>query len=262
MGGVTATSAVLALSAPQAIFLFLVGIAAGVFNGVAGGGTLLAFPALLAVGVPALTANITCSVGVVPSYLGSIRGFRTELVGQAARVRSLLPALLLGGATGATLLLSTPASSFRSVVPWLVLGATALFALQPLVVDSLSHLHENHPSRRILLQGGTVAISIYGGYFGAAAGVMMLAVFGIALTESLHRLTGLRVVCSEIINVLVAAIFILHGHVAWMPAAMLALGCLLGGWAGATVARRLPPAALRVVVVVVGATTGLVLLLR
>ena len=254
------SSAVIALSAPRAVFLALVGIAAGIFNGVAGGGTLLTFPALLAVGVPALTANITSAVGIVPSYLGSITGFRRELIGQWPRVRSLLVALLLGGGLGASLLLTTPATSFRSIVPWLVLGATLLFALQPLVVKLLQDLRADHPSRRILLQVGTFLIAVYGGYFGAAMGVMMLAVFGIALTESLVRVNSLRAVCSVIVCLLVAVIFLLHGQVAWLPAALIAGGTLIGGWIGATVARRLPPIALRIIVVVIGTATALSLL--
>jgi len=251
-----------ALSAPKAVFLLAVGIAAGIFNGVAGGGTLLTFPALLAVGLPALTANITSAVGIVPSYVGSISGFRRELEGQWPRVRSLVPALVVGGASGAILLLTTPAASFRSVVPWLVLGATALFALQPLVARSLDHLGPDHPSRALLLQAGTLLIAVYGGYFGAAMGVMMLAVFGIALTEPLLRVNGLRAVCSVVLCALVAAIFLIHGQVAWLPAALIAAGTLVGGWAGATVARSLPSAVLRAIVVVVGTATALVLLLR
>ena len=262
MNHVTTVGSLLALSAPRSIFLLLVGVAAGIFNGVAGGGTLLTFPALLAVGVPALGANITSAVGIVPSYVGSIAGFRRELMGQKTRFLRLLPALLIGGTLGAVLLLTTPANSFRSVVPWLVLGATALFALQPLLVGRLEHLHAEHPTRALMLQGGTFIIAIYGGYFGAAMGVMMLAIFGIAITEPLARINGLRAVCSVALCALVALIFLVHGTVWWLPAGLLALGTLLGGWAGATVARRLPAAALRVIVIVVGLATSIVLLSR
>src|ERR1035438_4558710 len=189
----------LVMTGPKGILLVLVGVAAGIFNGVAGGGTLLTFPALLALGVPALNANITSAVGIVPSYVGGVAGFRAELGGQWSKIRSLLPVTLLGGSAGAILLLTTPAASFRSVVPWLVGLATVLFAVQPLIVAALSSLHENHPTRRILLQAGTLLIALYGGYFGAGMGVMMLAVFGIALTDALVRINGMRTVLSIVL---------------------------------------------------------------
>ena len=238
------------------------GVAAGVFNGVAGGGTLLVFPALLAVGLPAISANISATVGIVPSYLGGIAGFRSELGGQWPRIRSLLAPVLVGGALGSILLLTTPASSFRAIVPWLVALATVLFALQPLLVRRLSHLHAEHRARRVLLLGGSFAIAVYGGYFGAAMGVMLLALFGVALLEPLGRINGIRSVLSVLVSALSAAIFILHGHVAWAAAASVALGTALGGWGGARLALRLRPAVFRSVVVVVGAATAIALFVR
>jgi uncharacterized membrane protein YfcA len=253
---------VAALGAWQLLGLMAVGVAAGVFNGVAGGGTLLTFPALLAVGLPALSANITSTVGVVPSYLGSALGFRSELAEQRSRIRRLLPAVLLGAAGGALLLLSTPAGSFRSIVPWLVGGATLLFAVQPLLVRWLSGLHEDHPSRKVMLQLGSFIVAVYGGYFGAAMGVMMLALYGLALTEQLTRVNALRSMLSIVVSSLAALVFIVHGQVDWAAAGAIALGTALGGWAGATVARRLAPAVVRGVVVAIGTATTIVLLAR
>jgi len=252
----------LVLTGPKGLVLVLVGMAAGVFNGIAGGGTLLTFPALLALGVPALNANITSAVGIVPSYLGGVAGFRSELAGQWPKVRSLLPTTLCGGTAGAILLLTTSPESFRSIVPWLVGFATVLFAVQPVLVRALSSLHETHPTRRMLLQVGTAAIAVYGGYFGAGMGVMMLAVFGITMTESLLRINGLRTVLSIVLSALVALIFITSGNVLWAAAGCLAVGTLFGGWAGASVARWLPPPALRAVVVVVGTATTVSLVIR
>ena len=257
----TSTLAV-ALGLFQLLGLVAVGIVAGIFNGVAGGGTLLTFPALLALGLPALNANITSTVGVVPSYLGSALGFRSELSAQRSRIRSLLPAIVLGATAGALVLLNTPAGSFRSIVPWLVAAATLLFAVQPLLLRWLSGLHDDHPSRRFMLQLGSLLVAAYGGYFGAAMGVMMLALYGLALAEQLTRVNALRSILSIVVSGIAALVFIIHGRVDWAAAAAIALGTLAGGWAGASVARRLPPALVRGVVVVIGASTTLVLLLR
>jgi uncharacterized membrane protein YfcA len=257
-----ASSTLLALSGLDAGLLVLVGVAAGIFNGVAGGGQLLVFPALLAVGLPALNANITATVGILPSYAGSMAGFRSEMRGQWDRLRPLLPWTTAGAATGAILLLTTPASSFRSLAPWLVAVATVLFAIQPLVVRSMRNLAHDHPTRRVLLVVGTFAISIYGGYFGAAMGVMMLALFGVALLEPLSRINAMRSALSIVIGALSAAIFVIHGHVAWAEAGSLASGTLVGGWIGARASLRLPAGGLRAVVVVVGATTAISLFVR
>jgi len=248
-----------ALTLPKALILFAVGIAAGIFNGVAGGGTLLTFPALLALGVPALSANITSTVGVLPSYLGSIAGFRSQIKAVGSTVVRLLPAAIVGGSIGAVLLVTTPATSFRTLVPWLILLATVLFALQPMLARRFAHVAHDHPTRGILLQLGTVAISIYGGYFGAAMGVMMLAVFGICLVATLAEIGGIRSILSLVVNALAAVIFIVDGHVLWLFAAVLALGTLLGGWIGARLALSMPVPLFRLTVVVIGAITTVVL---
>jgi uncharacterized membrane protein YfcA len=250
----------LALSGLDAAALVVIGLAAGIFNGVAGGGQLLIFPALLAMGIPALSANVTSTVGIVPSYVGGVVGFRRQLEGQGRRLRSLLPWALVGAATGAILLLVTPAGSFRSLVPWLVLLATVLFAVQPLIVRLVSQVSVDHASRRALLFGGTFVVAVYGGYFGAAMGVMMLALYGLALVESLATTNGIRSVLSILIGTLSAVIFIIHGEVVWLAAGALAVGCALGGFAGARLALWLPVPVLRGVIVLVGMTTGLVLL--
>ncbi len=254
-------SLALVFTAPRAAAYFACGILAGIFNAIAGGGTLITFPTLLAFGVPAITANVTSSVGIVPSYLGGVHGFRDELTNQLGRIRRLLPVALAGGATGAILLLTTPAASFRLVAPWLVAFATVLFAVQPFVVKRLSSLHDEHPTRKVLVQVGTFAVAIYGGYFGAGMGIMLLAVLGIGLTESLVRINGLRAVLSILICTLSATIFIIHGHVFWAAALCIGLGTLFGGTVGARIARFLPSMWLRVVVVVFGTATTIGLFL-
>lgn len=246
---------------PLHVILFLAaGIAAGIFNAIAGGGTLLAFPALLVAGVPALNANITAAVGIVPSYLGSIHGFRSEIVEQRLRVRRLLPTALAGGLCGALLLLVLPSTSFRLVVPWIVLAATALFAFQPWIIARLDHLAHDHPTRRILIQAGTFVVGIYGGYFGAGASILILAVLSIGYADSLLSLTGLRSVLAVGISLMSATVFILHGHVVWAGALCLAIGTLVGGVLGARLIRLLSPTLLRTIVVVVGISTTIALL--
>jgi uncharacterized membrane protein YfcA len=231
------------------------GIAAGVANGVAGGGTLLSFPILLALGIPALTANVSNSVGVVPSYIAGIAGFRTELAERRHVIVSLLPALLVGTLLGTALLLEGSASTFRSVVPWLVGIATLAFALQPLITRSIAHVAHDHPTRRALLQVGSFAIAVYGGYFGAGVGIMLLAVMGIALPDDLGTLSGLRSAISILISVVAAAVFVVRGHLAWDAVVALWIGTLAGGTMGTALVLRIRPSWLRVAIVAVGTVT-------
>jgi hypothetical protein len=248
------------MPASHALVLVLGGVGAGIFNGVAGGGSLISFPILLGLGYPALTANITNTVGIWPSYLGSVAGFRREIGDQVQRLVRLSPVALAGGIAGALLLLTTSTSTFDAVVPWLVLGAAALFAAQPALRRALDRGSVHPRTRPVLLVAGVFAASVYGGYFGAAMGVMFLAVLGIALPLSLAHTSGLRAVLSMIVNGVAAVVFLLHGGLAWEAAGFLALGSLVGGFAGARLALALPVPALRVVVVVVGVGTAVKLL--
>ena len=248
------------MPASHALVLVLGGVGAGIFNGVAGGGSLISFPILLGLGYPALTANITNTVGIWPSYLGSAAGFRREIGDQSARLLRLSPVALTGGIAGALLLLTTSASTFDAVVPWLVLGAAALFAAQPLLRRALDRGSVHPRTRPALLVAGVFAASVYGGYFGAAMGVMFLAVLGLALPLSLAHTSGLRAVLSMVVNGIAAVVFLIHGGLAWEAAGYLALGALAGGFAGARLALALPVPALRVVVVAVGVGTAVKLL--
>ncbi|HTU39250.1 MAG TPA: sulfite exporter TauE/SafE family protein [Acidimicrobiales bacterium] len=248
------------MSASHALWIALAGVGAGIFNGVAGGGSLISFPVLLALGYPALTANITNTIGIWPGYLASAAGFRNEIGDQAQRLVRLTPIALAGGVAGALLLLTTSAATFDDVVPWLVLGAAALFAAQPLLRRALDRGAAHPRARPVLLVVGVFAASVYGGYFGAAMGVMFLAVLGLALPVSLAHTSGLRAVLSMIVNGIAAVVFLLHGGLAWEAVGFLALGSLVGGYVGARVALRLPAPALRAVVVVIGVGTAVRLL--
>ena len=244
----------------RAVVVIAAGVGAGIANGIAGGGSFLSFPVLLALGLPALTANVSSSVGVLPSYFGGIAGFRAELHGTRALLVSLTPVCVAGSLVGTALLLGGTPQEFRDVVPWLIGGATLLFALQPLVLRAVARVPHDHPTRRALLQAGTFAIAVYGGYFGAGLGIMLLAVMGIALAESLGTLSGLRNVLSLLINLVAGLVFVLRGHLAWDVVVYLWIGTLLGGVLGTAAIRRLRPVWVRVAIVAIGAATTVRLL--
>jgi uncharacterized membrane protein YfcA len=248
------------LSTPHVILLIAAGLGAGVFNGVAGGGSLISFPVLLALGYPALTANVTNTVGIWPGYLGSAAGFRSEITGQRGRLARLSPVSMAGAVVGAILLLTTPSATFTLLAPWLVLGAAALFAAQPFLRRALDGADSTPETRPVLLMVGTFLASVYGGYFGAGMGVMLLAILGLALPDSIARTSGLRTVLSILINGVAAIVFLVHGGLAWDAVWLLAGGSLVGGWIGARVALAIPAAALRAVVILIGVGTAVKLL--
>ena len=265
------------------------GFVAGGINGVAGGGSLVSFPALLAVGQPALTANVTSTVGIWPGYLGGVLGFRTEVADQADRIRSLLPATLAGAGVGAILLLTTSAAAFEALTPFLILIACALFAAQPLLSARVAARAEpDEPAgsggttepagsggkaepaegsqgrardRGAAVQAGTFLSSVYGAYFGAGLGIVLLAVLGTLLPDRLVRTNGLRGVLSLLTNTVAALIFMARAPVAWGAAGLLAAGSLVGGYAGSRLARRVPSSLLRAFVVAVGLVAAVRLLL-
>ncbi|MDX6198619.1 MAG: uncharacterized protein QOJ79_1770 [Actinomycetota bacterium] len=236
------------------------GVLAGAINAVAGGGTLVAFPALLGVGVGPLTANITCSVGLITGYAGGSVAYRRELAGQRDRVRALLPFAVMGGLGGAVLLLVTPPSTFRAVVPYLVLLSAALLAVQPGLSRVLRNRQATGSDVHWGARVGVGAAAVYGSYFGAGLGVLLLAVLGILIADGLQRLNALKGVLSLLINVVGAAIFVLSARVDWGYALALAIGAYVGGTLGVSIARRLHPTAMRAAVVVLGIVVGIGLL--
>ncbi|HEV3266782.1 MAG TPA: sulfite exporter TauE/SafE family protein [Acidimicrobiales bacterium] len=236
------------------IFL-LAGVGAGVVNGVAGGGQFVTFPTLLALGVPALQANLSATVGVVPSYLGSLRVFRHQLAPHRQLILTLVPSCVLGTAAGCALLLEGSPSTFRSIVPWLIGAGTALFACAPLITRQLATVDRDHPPRRWPLAAAVALVSVYGGYFGAGLGIVLLAVMALALPLEIHTLQVLRNALSMIINASAALIFVVHGHLAVAGVTTLLIGSLVGGWLGALLMVRLSPTLVRVLVIAVGVVT-------
>ena len=237
------------------------GAVAGGVNAIAGGGTLVAFPALLAVGLPAVQANTTTAVGLVFGYASGARAFRPELVGQRARARALLPAAVTGGFLGAALLLILPSKSFEAAVPWLVLGACALIAAQPRLAGWLGArgVAKPHPGWEVQLAIGLAAV--YGGYFGAGLGVIVFAILGLLVPDAPMRLNALRGLQSLVVNLVAALLFVVTGNVHWLAALLLAVGAWVGAQQGVRLLRGLPPKAVRAAVVLAGTTVGVVLLI-
>jgi len=245
------TAALLAVTGPwRDAFVALAGLGAGIVNGIAGGGTLVSFPVLLAVGVPALRANVTSTVGIFPGYLGGVAGFRREVADQKDRLRALAPVAVAGGVGGAVLLLVTPSNAFSEAAPYLILIACGLFASQPFLARRLER--STGRSRQVVAQVGVLAACTYGSYFGAGLGVLLLAVLGIAMPDRLARMSGLRSVISLGVNMIAAAVFVVAAHVSWQYAGLLAVASLVGGYAGARLSLRVPAGPLRVVIILIG----------
>lgn len=247
----------------ELVLVGVVALLAGGLNSVAGGGSLLLFPALLAVGLPPLAANVSTTASVWPGYIGTAAGYRTELQGQRRSVLALAVTALLGGGGGAVLLLTTPERLFEAVVPVLVVLASLLLALQTRVTRWVQAVPGAAGGLRSpLLHVALFLAAVYGGYFGGALGVILLAVLAVFLTGDLQRLNALRSVLSLLVNTVALVAFALFGPVDWSVVAVAAPACLLGGYAGARVARQLPVTALRGVVVAFGLVVGIALFFR
>jgi uncharacterized membrane protein YfcA len=243
------------VTAAHALAIFAAGIAAGTINTVVGSGTLITFPVLLSLGYAPVTANVSNTIGLVPGSASGAIGYRRELRGQRARGTRLAGASIAGGITGAVLLLALPASAFKAIVPLFIVIALVAILAQPWLVRKLGS--RRRPAHANAGPGATVAVygaGIYGGYFGAAQGIMLLAILGLALDEELQRINALKVVLAGLVNFVAGVIFVFSAHVAWGAAALIAGGSILGGVIGARWGRRLPPPALRALIVVVGVT--------
>lgn len=242
----------------QLAIIFVAGVAAGISNGVAGGGTFLSFPTLLALGVPTLQANVSSSVGILPSALGGIHGFRRELTNHKKLLRELAVPCVLGSIGGCALLLEGSNQTFKNVVPWLIGAATVLFAAAPRITKRLSKndLTDNiNPVRRRSLFVGIFIASVYGGYFGAGLGIVLLAVMSLTLPFEIYDLQGMRNALGMLINAVAAVVFIIRGHLDLNAVYVLLVGTLIGGWLGTLLIRRVTPKIVRTLVILVGAGT-------
>jgi hypothetical protein len=240
------------------LLLVAAGFGAGLVNGVAGGGSLISFPALIAAGHTALVANVTSTVGIWPGYAGGAAGYRRVLASQRARALALAPTCIAGGLAGAALLLLTPSSFFQTIAPYLILAACSLFAAQPALSRALSrraaeHTAGDEPVRSpVPLHACVFAAAVYGSYFGAGLGVILLAVLALLLEEQIQRVNGLRGVLAMLINSVAVVVFAFAADVAWSAAGVLAVTSLVGGYTGAHLAQRLPVPAFRAAVILLG----------
>lgn len=235
------------------LVIALAAMAAGFVNAVAGGGTLISFPALLGVGVSPVAANVTNTVALVPGYLGATVAQLGDLSGQGRRLRLLLPAGVLGGVAGGALLLNTGERLFSSLVPYLILLAAFLLAIQDHVRGWVARRAEatgDGADERWSI-GPVLLASIYGGYFGAGLSVIILAVLGLVLDDTLTRLNGLKQIIAFAVNVAAAIFFLFSGQVVWSAALVMAVGSVVGGLLGGRLARFVQPRTLRMVVVTI-----------
>jgi uncharacterized protein len=241
------------LSIGEVLAIALAGMAAGTINTVVGSGTLITFPVLLAFGYPPVTANVTNTIGLVPGSVSGAIGYRRELAGQRGRALRLGTMSVLGGVTGAVLLLVLPASAFKAIVPAFIATALVLTIFQPRISRALAarSIDLEHP-RNLLTLLAVYFTGVYGGYFGAAQGILLMAILTLSVEDKLQRLNAIKVVLTGLVNLVSGVVFIFAAHIAWAPAGLIAGGSLIGGIIGAHAGRRLKPSALRAVIVVVG----------
>jgi uncharacterized protein len=243
------------MDAGEVLAIALAGLAAGAINTVVGSGTLITFPVLLAFGYPPVTANVSNTIGLVPGSASGAIGYRRELQGQRPRVLRLGTASLLGGTTGAILLLLLPASAFKAIVPVFIAIALVLVVLQPRLNRMLAERQVDRTREGGLWTPLAVyATGVYGGYFGAAQGILLLGILGVALPQDLQRTNALKNVLAAIVNGVAGLYFAFAAHVEWGPAGIIAASSIVGGQLGAHYGRRMHPSVLRGVIVVVGVT--------
>ncbi|WP_207309417.1 sulfite exporter TauE/SafE family protein [Streptomyces kasugaensis] len=249
----------------EMLAVFGAGTGAGAINAVVGSGTLITFPVLLAVGLPPVTATVSNALGLIPGSISGAIGYRRELGGQRRRLLKWGAGALLGGLTGATLLLALPATAFERIVPVLVGLALVLVVLQPRISKNLRRRREltgtsGPPDGGLPLLIGLTLASIYGGYFAAAQGIVYVSLMGLLLDDSMQRLNAAKNVLAAVVNSVAALFFLAVADFDWTAVALLAVGSAIGGQIGATVGRRLSPVLLRTLIVVVG-TVGIVQML-
>lgn len=252
----------------ELLLVGLAGVGAGFINTVVGSGTLITFPTLLALGVPPVLANVSNTIGLTPGSFSGAWAMRPELVGQRRRILRLGPLSLVGGIVGAVLLLRLPPEAFVAIVPVLIGLGCVLVVLQPVLSRRVQTRRERAgepaagpPGGPAWLGAGVLATGVYGGYFGAAQGVLLLGILGIGLDEPLPRVNALKNVLAMLVNGVAGVVFIVVSDVDWPVAAVIAVGSVLGAQLGARVGRRLPPTVYRVVIVAVG-VVAIVNLLR
>jgi uncharacterized membrane protein YfcA len=246
------------MSPSDFLIILFAGMGAGTINAVVGSGSLITFPTLVALGYPPLLANVSNNIGLVPGSVSGVYGYRRELVGQETRLRRLAPASIVGAFTGATLLLVLPSDVFDKVVVVLIAVALVLVVVQPTLSRRVAARRAERPERHhdatLGVQVLVALAGVYGGYFGAAQGIILMSILGIMIDDHLQRLNGCKNVLALAVNATAALIFLFTTDVDWMIVAAIAVGSTIGGQIGSKYGRRLDPRALRGLIVVVGLT--------
>jgi hypothetical protein len=251
------------MSPIEGVLVVLAGVCAGGINTIVGSGTLITFPVLLAVGYPPVVANASNSIGLVPGGVAGAIGYRKELNGQRGRLLRMGVFSLAGGITGAVLLLVLPPGVFKAVVPVLIVIALILVIAQPWLSRKLAERQpDRHPHGGVPALIAAYGTGVYGGYFGAAQGVLLVGLIGLLIDEPLQRLNGMKNVLTAGVNLVAGVVFVLIADVAWPAVLLIAIGSTVGGILGAKVGRRLSPAVLRGVIVVVGLAAIVILVSR
>lgn len=243
------------MSVLNEILIFLAAVTAGFINAMAGGGTLVSFPVLLALGISPVVANVTNTVALVPGTIGGMWAQRNDFVSQRLRLIKLLPVAITGGIAGGLLILNTSEDAFRSLIPYLILMATLLLAFQVKIknriVSRIGHAHTEHHNPGVMM-GLVFMAAVYGGYFGAGLGVILMAVLGLVTDENMTRLNFLKQALGFVINLAAAIYFAFSGKVDWLIAFIMIFGSLMGGWIGGRLAGKMKPEILRWIVVTAG----------
>lgn len=249
----------------QFILIGLGALAAGAVNALAGGGTLITFPLLTAMGIPAVAANVTNTVALCPGYLGGTLAQANDLKDQKRRLWFLVPASIVGGVAGGVLLLNTGEKLFRDLVPWLILLASALLLVGDPVRSWLQKRAGKNGGAGDVTMGAILPVglaAVYGGYFGAGLSVIVLAVLGLTINDSLTRLNGLKQAIAFSVNIAAAIFFVFTGNVVWSAALVMAVFALIGGALGGRLAGRIKPGTLRKLVVVIGVIVAIIYFIR
>jgi uncharacterized membrane protein YfcA len=250
------------VDAAEAVAIFAAGGAAGAINTIVGSGTLITFPVLLAFGYAPVTANVSNTIGLVPGSVSGTYGYRRELTGQGRRALWLAVPSVAGGIAGAVLLLTLPASAFKAIVPGFIAAALVLVVAQPWLTRRLAGRHEHPLNARGVLPLSLFTVGVYGGYFGAAQGILILGLLGLSVPDPLQRINAIKNILAGLTNAIAGLVFLIAAsHVSWEVAGLIAVGSVLGAQLGARVGRSLPEAALRVVIVAVGIAAILKLVL-
>lgn len=246
----------------QVSALLLAGLVGGGLNAVAGGGSLVTYPTLMAVGVPPLQANATNGIAVAPAYAAAAIGSRENLRGQKRRALGLIPTALVASVCGALLLLNTPHSVFEAIVPFLVLAATVLMAVGPWINRKVTALNGGRDLHPVALHVGVFAGCLYGSYFNAALGLILIAVIAMSLSEKLVRVGALKNFCTMLVGIVTSVMYGIWADVAWWAIGVLVPATFIGGYLGARVFQRIPERPLRIAIVVYGLVLSAILLVR